>query len=65
MLTWWTLGATIAVERRQDWRLGLSAVLEETDGSQVLLGAGASARRSPISTTLIASPRKLRLEQPP
>lgn len=31
-LTWWTLGATIAVESAPDLRLGLSAVLEEQDG---------------------------------
>jgi hypothetical protein len=32
-LTWWTLGATIAVEARA-WELGLSAVLEEKDGTK-------------------------------
>lgn len=31
-LTWWTLGATIAVEADRSWQLGLSAVLEEKDG---------------------------------
>lgn len=31
-LTWWTLGATIAVETDQAWRLGLSAVIEEREG---------------------------------
>jgi hypothetical protein len=31
-LTWWTLGATIAVESGKFWTLGLSAVLEEKDG---------------------------------
>jgi hypothetical protein len=31
-LTWWTLGATIAVEADRAWHLGLSAVLEEKDG---------------------------------
>ncbi len=30
--TWWTLGATVAVEADRRWRLGLSAVLEEKDG---------------------------------
>jgi len=30
--TWWALGATIAVDADQAWRLGLSAVLEEKDG---------------------------------
>jgi hypothetical protein len=33
-LTWWALGATIAVEADRDWRLGLSAVLEEKDGTK-------------------------------
>ena len=33
-LTWWTLGATIAVEADEKWRLGLSAVLEEKDGTK-------------------------------
>ena len=33
-LTWWTLGATIAVEAGLAWRLGLSAVLEEVGGAK-------------------------------
>jgi hypothetical protein len=33
-LTWWTLGATIAVEAGRTWQLGLSAVLEEKDGTK-------------------------------
>lgn len=33
-LTWWALGATIAVEPAAEWRLGLSAVLEEKDGAK-------------------------------
>jgi len=33
-LTWWTLGATIAVEAGRAWQLGLSAVLEERDGTK-------------------------------
>jgi hypothetical protein len=33
-LTWWTLGATIAVEAGPERRLGLSAVFEERDGSK-------------------------------
>ena len=33
-LTWWALGATIAVEAGEQWQLGLSAVLEETDGTK-------------------------------
>ena len=31
-LTWWALGATIAVEAGRNWQLGLSAVFEEKDG---------------------------------
>lgn len=33
-LTWWTLGATIAVDGGKAWRLGLSAILEEKDGTK-------------------------------
>ena len=33
-LTWWTLGATIAVDAAQVWDLGLSAVIEEADGTK-------------------------------
>ena len=33
-LTWWTLGATIAVPAECKWQLGLSAVLEERDGTK-------------------------------
>jgi hypothetical protein len=33
-LTWWTLGATIAVDAGTEWELGLSAVLEEKDGTK-------------------------------
>lgn len=33
-LTWWTLGATIAVPADTNWELGLSAVLEEKDGTK-------------------------------
>src|SRR3954447_331727 len=32
-LTWWALGATIAVQVG-DWQLGLSAILEEKDGTK-------------------------------
>jgi hypothetical protein len=32
--TWWTVGATIAVEADEKWELGLSTVLEETDGTK-------------------------------
>jgi hypothetical protein len=31
-MTWWALGATIAVESEKTWRLGLSVVLEEAEG---------------------------------
>lgn len=33
-LTWWTLGATIAVPSGNRWRAGLSAVIEEADGTK-------------------------------
>jgi hypothetical protein len=33
-LTWWTLGATVAVEAGKSWNLGVSAVLEEKDGTK-------------------------------
>ena len=33
-LTWWALGATIAVEAGKSWDLGLSVVLEERDGTK-------------------------------
>lgn len=33
-LTWWALGATIAVDADADWHLALSAVLEEKDGTK-------------------------------
>ena len=32
--TWWTVGATIAVEADRQWQLGLSALIEETDGTK-------------------------------
>jgi len=32
--TWWTVGATIAVDAAVTWELGLSAVLEEQDGAK-------------------------------
>ena len=32
-LTWWALGATISIESGHQWTLGLSAVLEERDGT--------------------------------
>ena len=33
-LTWWALGATIAVPAETNWELGLSTVLEEKDGTK-------------------------------
>jgi hypothetical protein len=33
-LTWWALGATITVPAKSIWDLGLSAILEETDGTK-------------------------------
>lgn len=33
-LTWWAVGATISVEAGRAWNLGLSAVIEEKDGSK-------------------------------
>ena len=56
-LTWWTLGATIAVEAGKNWELGLSAVLEEKDGTKsywALAHAGGQAR---FPSRRIASPR--------
>ena len=32
--TWWALGATIGVDAETSWRLGLSAVIEEKDGTK-------------------------------
>ena len=32
--TWWALGATIAIPADTNWELGLSAVLEEKDGTK-------------------------------
>jgi len=32
--TWWALGATIGVDAQVTWELGLSAVLEEKDGTK-------------------------------
>ena len=33
-LTWWAIGVTIAADAEIDWALGLSAVLEEKDGTK-------------------------------
>ena len=32
--TWFSLGATIAVEADPEWRLGLSVILQEQDGTK-------------------------------
>jgi hypothetical protein len=32
--TWWTVGATIGVDAETHWKLGLSAILEEVDGTK-------------------------------
>ena len=33
-MTWWAVGATIAVDAGVPWELGLSAILEEKDGTK-------------------------------
>ena len=33
-LTWWTLGATIAVNAEKEWQFNLTAVIEEQDGTK-------------------------------
>jgi len=33
-LTWWTVGATLALPADVNWEIGLSAVLEERDGTK-------------------------------
>ena len=33
-MTWFALGATIAVDSATDWQVGLSAILEEKDGTK-------------------------------
>jgi hypothetical protein len=33
-MTWWALGATIAVDASTNWTVGLSAIIEETDGTK-------------------------------
>jgi len=33
-LTWWGLGATFAIEAGRRWAMGLSAVIEEHDGTK-------------------------------
>jgi len=33
-LTWWTLGATVSLDAGREWEMGLSAVMEEQDGTK-------------------------------
>lgn len=33
-LTWWEIGVALSLESRTDWKVGLSAVLEEKDGTK-------------------------------
>jgi hypothetical protein len=33
-MTWWAIGATIAVDAHINWQVGLSAILEEKDGTK-------------------------------
>lgn len=44
-LTWWALGASIAVPADTNWELGLSAVLEEKDGTKSYWALGHSGEK--------------------
>jgi hypothetical protein len=44
-LTWWALGASIAVPADMNWELGLSAVLEEKDGTKSYWALAHSAEK--------------------
>ncbi len=46
-MTWWALGATIAVPAETKWQLGLSAVLEEKDGRKSFWALAHPGRDSP------------------
>ena len=46
-LTWWALGATIAVDAETQWELGLSAVLEEKDGTKSYWALAHSSEEKP------------------
>ncbi|MFL6762331.1 MAG: DOMON-like domain-containing protein [Sphingomicrobium sp.] len=46
-LTWWALGATIAVDAEIRWELGLSAVLEEKDGTKSYWALAHSSEEKP------------------
>ena len=56
-LTWWTLGATIAVEAGKNWELGLSAVLEEKDGTKSYWALAHPPRQAGFPRIRIASSR--------
>ena len=58
------VGATIAARPARNRRLGLSAVLEEQDGDQILLGARASRREARFPRRRLLH-RAARLNQPP
>ena len=45
--TWWALGATIAVDADIEWQLGLSAVLEEKNGTKSYWALAHPARDKP------------------
>ena len=44
-LTWWALGATIAIPSGRRWALGLSAVIEEADGTKSYWALGHGSDR--------------------
>lgn len=46
-LTWWALGATIVTDAERRWSLGLSAVLEEVDGTKSYWALAHPAAPSP------------------
>jgi hypothetical protein len=46
-MTWWAVGATIAVPSDCDWLLGLTAVLEEKDGTKSYWALAHSNRDKP------------------
>jgi hypothetical protein len=46
-LTWWAVGATIAVDADVRWALGLSAMLEEKDGTKSYWALAHPPRKKP------------------
>ena len=58
-LTWWTLGATIAVDADNSWDLDLSAVLEEKDGTKSYWALAHARGQARFPSPRIASSRKL------